>query len=149
MISYLGLLMTAFVCLMDETEWFLDPFVQHIHFSVKIPRGVKVLYLMETSYYVYTLFAMFWEPRMKDRNQMLIHHLFTLFLLITSYVYNGVKYGASIVVLHDISDPLMETAKLFNYADNQLGANLFFVIFALSFFYLRLWIYPSRIILAT
>lgn len=149
MISYLGLLLVAFLCLRNETEWFLNPFVQHVEFTGDIPIGVRILYLMETSYYFYTLFAMFYEPRMKDRNQMVIHHIFTLFLLLTSYHYNGVKYGASIIVLHDLSDPLMEAAKLFNYVGNEMGANIFFVLFALSFFYLRLWIYPSQIILAT
>ena len=40
---------------------------------------------METAYYVFTMFNMFFEPRMKDRAQMLTHHVFTLILLFTSY----------------------------------------------------------------
>ena len=149
MISYVGLLLTAFFCLQSQISWFRDPFVYHIPFEKALPLGIRILYLLETSYYVYTLFTIFLEPRMKDRNQMILHHAFTLFLLLTSYYFNGVKYGTAIVVLHDISDPIMETAKLFNYVDNQLMANVFFVLFAASFFYLRLWIFPSQIILST
>lgn len=53
------------------------------------------------------------------------------------------------MVLHDFSDPWMEAAKLFNYLDMELGANLCFSFFALSFYYLRVYIFPRYIIKAT
>lgn len=60
-----------------------------------------------------------------------------------------VKYGTAIMSLHDFSDPWMEAAKLFNYASITIGANICFTIFALSFIYLRVYIYPAYIISAT
>jgi hypothetical protein len=149
MVSYICLLSTACWALHGETDWLFDPFKQHISFWPHVPMGIKVVYLAESGYYVYTLFSMFWEPRMKDRNQMVAHHVFTLFLLLSSYYWNALKYGVSIALLHDLSDPLMEAAKLFNYAGIEIGSHIFFSIFAISFFYLRVWIFPSRIILAT
>lgn len=59
------------------------------------------------------------------------------------------KYGTSIMVLHDFSDPWMEAAKLFNYVGTIWGANLCFVVFALSFVFLRVYIFPRHIIAAT
>ncbi len=148
-ISYLALLATAVVGLRGQEHWLFDPFQQHVPFAAAVPLGVRVLYLAESAYYVYTLFSMFWEPRMKDRPQMVAHHAFTLFLLLTSWYYNAVKYGTAIVLLHDVSDPLMEIAKLFNYAGVAVGSHIFFGLFALSFFYLRVWIFPTQIIRAT
>jgi hypothetical protein len=60
-----------------------------------------------------------------------------------------IKYGTAIMVLHDFSDPWMECAKLFNYLRITSGSNIAFSIFALSFFYLRVWVFPRYIIKAT
>jgi hypothetical protein len=46
---------------------------------------VHLYYILATSYYLYSTFSIFFEPKMKDRNQMFIHHLATLTLLITSH----------------------------------------------------------------
>lgn len=72
---------------------------------------------MATAYYIYTSFAIFFEPKMKDRNEMLLHHFVTLSLLISSYAGNVVKYGLAILILHDIADPLMEVAKMCFYTN--------------------------------
>lgn len=52
---------------------------------------------------------------MKDRTIMLFHHLFTFTLLILSYFDGYTKFGVAIMLLHDLSDPFMEAAKMFNY----------------------------------
>lgn len=53
------------------------------------------------------------------------------------------------MMLHDFSDPWMEAAKLFNYVSIAWGANICFTVFALSFFYLRDYIFPRYLIGAT
>lgn len=53
------------------------------------------------------------------------------------------------MVLHDFSDPWLECAKLFNYLRITAGANVAFGVFALSFVYLRIWVFPRHIIKAT
>lgn len=116
MVSYISMMLLAIWALQDQTDWFWNPAIQHIPFA-KIPSKLALLYFVETAHYMYTLIAMYYEPKMKDRLQMAIHHIFTLTLLVTSYVCNTMKYGTSIMLLHDFSDPLMEIAKMFNYAD--------------------------------
>lgn len=46
------------------------------------------------------------------------------------------------MLLHDVSDPFMETAKVFMYCKHQFFANIFFVIFATTFIISRCVIYP-------
>lgn len=56
---------------------------------------------------------------MKDRYQMLTHHIVTSILLASSYYFNVTKYGVPIMLLHDVADPLMEAAKMSLYAGAQ------------------------------
>lgn len=84
MISYILLLGLSWWALEGESGWFWDASVQHLPFD-KIPSRLKGLYFIETAYYLYTLVAMFFEPKMKDRKQMIFHHIFTITLLATSY----------------------------------------------------------------
>lgn len=83
--SYIFFLAFSYWALQGQWGWFWDSSSHHLGANYVIPYRLRVLYFMETAYYLYTLVAMFWEPKMKDRPQMVFHHLFTLCLLITSY----------------------------------------------------------------
>lgn len=50
------------------------------------------------------------------------------------------------MILHDISDPLMEIAKICNYVNCKIGADFFFVLFASSFVYLRDYLYFTTLV---
>lgn len=146
--SYMFFFAFSAWALQDQWDWFWDPSKQHL-VTAEIPWRLKGLYFMETAHYLYTLIAMFFEPKMKDRVQMVFHHVFTITLLGTSYYSGTLRYGTTIMVLHDFSDPWMEAAKLFNYSAISWAANLCFVVFATSFVYLRVYIFPTYIISAT
>lgn len=85
MLSYVFFLAFSVWALQGQWHWFWDPTVWHLGGKITAPYRLKLLYFMETAYYIYTLFALFWEPKMKDRAQMVFHHLFTITLLTTSY----------------------------------------------------------------
>lgn len=85
MFSYLFFLTFSAWAMQDEMHWFWEPSVWHMGGNITISPRLKLLYFMETAYYIYTLFAMFWEPKMKDRGQMIFHHVFTITLLTSSY----------------------------------------------------------------
>ena len=87
LLSYIIFLTISGIVIKRESYWFWDPNIYHYGANSTIPSAVKGIYFMETSYYIYTLFAMFWEPRMKDRLQMVCHHIFTITLLSTSYAW--------------------------------------------------------------
>ena len=50
------------------------------------------------------------------------------------------------MLLHDMSDPFMESAKIFLYAKQQKFADLFFVLFSMIFIVTRDFVYPMCII---
>jgi hypothetical protein len=56
------------------------------------------------------------------------------------------RFGAVVMVLHDMSDPLMEIAKLCLYSGQQGRANFWFASFAVTFIASRCYVYPKYII---
>ncbi len=60
--------------------------------------------------------------------------------------YRLTRAGAATLLLHDISDIFMELAKLFKYSRNELGASISFSLFVVSWFVLRLIIFPLWVI---
>lgn len=115
-VSYTFFVAYGIYALRNEQSWLWNPSSYHLCFpNNQIPFLLRLYYNMATSYYIYTSFAIFFEPKMKDRKEMMLHHAVTLSLLITSFLGNVTKYGLAILILHDIADPLMEIAKMFFY----------------------------------
>ncbi|KAL5992809.1 hypothetical protein ACLOJK_013728 [Asimina triloba] len=90
-----------------------------------------------------------WETRRKDFSIMMSHHIVTTVLIGYSYIASFFRIGSIILALHDASDVFMEAAKVFKYCENELGASLFFGLFALSWLVLRLIFFPFWVIFAS
>ncbi|KAJ3201280.1 Ceramide synthase 3 [Dinochytrium kinnereticum] len=97
----------------------------------------------------YMLFSAFTEPKQKDFVALLIHHIATVVVIMASYVLGLYRIGAVIMLLHDVSDPFMEIAKMFVYTGRQKLADIFFILFALVFIFTRNFIFPVYIITAS
>uniref|UniRef100_A0A0E0NSU5 TLC domain-containing protein n=1 Tax=Oryza rufipogon TaxID=4529 RepID=A0A0E0NSU5_ORYRU len=94
-----------------------------------------------------TIFALVaWETRRKDFAVMMSHHVVTSILIGYAYLTGFFRIGTIILALHDASDVFLETAKLCKYTEKELGASLFFGLFALSWLLLRLIYFPFWII---
>ncbi|TBU05620.1 TLC domain-containing protein [Hamiltosporidium magnivora] len=129
-------------------EWLLSPFKYTLSWPNNfIPSKVKFYYFMEFSYYFSSLILLFYEPRMSDFYQMVLHHIITLFLIFGSYFKNLLRYGVTVMIIHDISDPFMEFAKLNFYLKKQRKADIVFSIFASVFIISRGILFPGYIIL--
>ncbi|CAK9210723.1 unnamed protein product [Sphagnum troendelagicum] len=108
---------------------------------------MKLLYTGQCGFYVYSVAALLvWETRRKDFGVMMTHHIITIFLITYSYADGLTRAGAATLLLHDISDIFMELAKLFKYSRNELGASISFSLFVVSWFVLRLIIFPLWVI---
>lgn len=115
-VSYTFFVAYGIYALKDEGYWFWNPSSYHYCFpNNTIPFLLRLYYNMATAYYFYASFSIFFEPKMKDRNEMMLHHVVTLSLLVSSFLGNTTKYGLAILLLHDVADPLMEVAKIFFY----------------------------------
>lgn len=77
---------------------------------------------------------------------MVIHHITTIFLISASYLNGFQRIGCVILLLHDVADPFMECAKACLYAGKQVLADIFITVFALVFFFTRLYVYPVYVI---
>lgn len=75
--------------------------------------------MIECSFYIFSSVSIFWEPKLKDRNEMLLHHFATLSLIIFSGIYGILRIGTIIMVLHDVADPFMEVGKVSLYLGKQ------------------------------
>lgn len=112
-----------------------------------VPTDVKVYYLFQLGFYLHLLvFMIFFEDRKGDFWEMGLHHISTIFLISLSWWINCVRIGTLVFVVHDISDPFLESAKLFNYARIQTPCDICFGLFAFVFGVARLYVFPFHVL---
>ncbi|GJP55687.1 hypothetical protein CLOM_g14625 [Closterium sp. NIES-68] len=107
----------------------------------------KVLFGYFAGFYVYSIFAiLFWETRRKDWLVHLIHHICCVTMSIVCYHFRVFRMAPAVIGLHDISDVLLEVAKLCLYSKFELGANVSFALFATTWVMFRLWWFPRNVL---
>lgn len=101
-----------------------------------------VYYIMSASYYAQAMVASLTIDGYKsDKWVMVLHHFITLCLVTLSGYNGGFRLGLFVILLHDISDVFLYTAKCLKYARSKWDQYLF-VCFAVSFYLLRLVAFP-------
>ncbi len=114
---------------------------------------VKLYYMVELGSYLHQL--MWTEVSRADSIEMIVHHLATIGLVVLSWLTNFCRVGSSILLLHDLADIFLESAKTFNYISKAKDGSrawasplcdFFFAGFATVFFISRLIIYPRYIL---
>lgn len=111
-----------------------------------IPLKFKVYYFYEISFYINELMTIIYEPKKKDYIQMSTHHAITLLLMYLSFTPEYINYGVLLFLLHDVSDPLLECAKIEHYLENEVGSGIMLFTFATIFFVARLLLYPRYVL---
>ncbi|XDC69665.1 hypothetical protein R6Z07F_000838 [Ovis aries] len=106
-------------------------------------------YMIELSFYWSLLFSIASDVKRKDFKEQIIHHVATIILISFSWFANYVRAGTLIMALHDSSDYLLESAKMFNYAGWKNTCNNIFIVFAIVFIITRLVILPFWILHCT
>ena len=115
-----------------------------------VSDAINLYYQIELGCYLHQLF---WtEVTRSDAVEMLLHHFITISLLIISYLTNYTRFGATILLIHDVSDIFLEFAKVCNYTAKAKShawmrpyVDIIFAIFMIVFFISRLIIYPKHI----
>ena len=101
-----------------------------------ITDAMDFYYQVQLGSYIHQL--LWTEVTRSDAMEMILHHLTTISLISFSYMTNFVRIGSSILLLHDIADIFLESAKIFNYASKAKGtlstsiSYLFALIYQLS-----------------
>ncbi|KAM8874737.1 ceramide synthase 4a isoform 2-T2 [Spinachia spinachia] len=106
-------------------------------------------YILELGFYLSLLLCVSVDVKRKDFKEQVIHHIATVFLIGFSYCANYVRVGTLVMLVHDSSDFLLESAKMFHYAGWTRTCDSLFVIFALVFLVTRLVVFPGRVVHTT
>lgn len=106
-------------------------------------------YMIELGFYLSLIFSVATDVKRKDFKEQIVHHVATIILISFSWLVNYIRAGTLIMLVHDASDYLMESAKMFNYAGWKKTCNFIFTMFAVVFIVTRLIIFPFWIIHAT
>ena len=102
------------------------------------PYWFKIFYLGQAAFWAQQacVLALQLEKPRKDHKEMIYHHIVTLLLVWSSYVFHFTKMGLPIYITMDISDLLFALSKDLNYIDSPLTPYVF-TIFVCSWVYLR------------
>ncbi|KAM4629385.1 ceramide synthase 2-like [Polymixia lowei] len=106
-------------------------------------------YIMELGFYWSLLLCVSVDVKRKDFKEQIIHHIAAIFLIGFSYCANYVRVGTLVMLVHDSSDFLLESAKMFNYSGWRKTCDTLFVIFSLVFLVTRLVVFPGRVVHTT
>ncbi|KAJ3047024.1 Ceramide synthase 3 [Rhizophlyctis rosea] len=129
-------------------DWLLDPpkYFEGWPHKGNMTYRSKAFYSVGFGNYAYASLSLAFEPRQKDFLLMIVHHAVTLALIYFSYLWGFYRIGCAVLLLHDLSDPIMELAKMFLYATHKKMADILFATFAVVFIITRNWIYPYYVI---
>ncbi|XP_032268369.1 ceramide synthase 1 isoform X1 [Phoca vitulina] len=127
--------------------------------GMAVPRDIAAAYLLQGSFYGHSIYAtLYMDAWRKDSVVMLIHHVVTLVLIVSSYAFRYHNVGILVLFLHDISDVQLEFTKLNVYFKSRggshhrlhaLAADLGCLSFSLSWFWFRLYWFPLKVLYAT
>lgn len=144
--SYSFIAFYGYLVLMKE-KWVRDTFSYCEPYGSKYyPLKVSFYFIYEFSFYITELQYLLIHYDMKDKNQMVVHHIVTLTLIGGSYFMGYSRYGMVVMAIHDIADPFLESAKLFVYLKSKFMADCIFSFFSFIFVLSRLIIFPSVIL---
>ncbi len=103
-------------------------------------------YMSELAFYWGLIGTQFVDVKRKDFWQMFVHHAATILLMSFSWTCNFFKVGTLVLIIHDIADIFLESAKLCKYGGAKKVSEALFASFAASWFITRLGIFPTWII---
>jgi len=124
----------------DTLECWLDNYPHQSMWT-----SVYYYYMIEGGFYFSLLLTLMKDVKRKDFGEQIIHHLATLFLIIFSYLANFIRIGSMVMVVHDVSDILLELAKCFVYNGNKIADDIF-TAFAVVFIISRIIVFPYLIL---
>ncbi|KAI8911471.1 TRAM/LAG1/CLN8 homology domain-containing protein [Gorgonomyces haynaldii] len=140
-----GLMASLGLYVLHDKEWSLS---QRDYFqgwpNHPMSLDERFYYLTSFASYSFGFLTLFWEQEQSllDLFVMIGHHIATLTLIGASYLYSFHRFGMVILLLHDVSDPFMELAKMFLYSGYNRIADVLFVTFAAVFISSRNIFYP-------
>ncbi|KAI8900252.1 TLC domain-containing protein [Globomyces pollinis-pini] len=137
------------VCIVAKEDWtFSIPKYFENYPNQPMSYLMKIYFNMQIGGYIYACLLIPFEPKQNKRDilALVVHHAVTITLIWLAYTQSFQRSGTIVAVLHDISDPIMEFAKIILYAGYNKLADAIFALFALSFIVTRNFIFPYTLV---
>jgi len=106
----------------------------------------RIYYVLLFGYYLNHTITQFSDPVRKDFLALCMHHIVTLILISLSYNSGFSSVGVVLAMCHEPSDLLLSVAKIFKYVGMSLVTDVLYVVFSISWFYFRIFLYPLKCI---
>nr|VZH99531.1 unnamed protein product [Spirometra erinaceieuropaei] len=129
------------------------------YFEAPIRPEYFWLYMLQLAYYMHSFYATIsLDVKRADWTVMIVHHVVTILLLHFSMLARFYRVGALVLFLHDFSDILLEAGKFTIALRDQIPehksfyefvANGLFAAFTASWFVLRIYWFPLKVLHAT
>ncbi|TMW57495.1 hypothetical protein Poli38472_003420 [Pythium oligandrum] len=135
-------------------DWFMNPKGYFAEFPYVTPEPLRWYYMIYLSFWFQSVDFMLnitnkhYVVKRKDNAEMLVHHFATISLMVVSYAFDLTRIGICVLMIHDVNDLLLETAKIFMYVPCGPMADIFFALFAIVWFIMRWFVYAKYIIYA-
>ncbi|SCV05386.1 LANO_0H06348g1_1 [Lachancea nothofagi CBS 11611] len=97
----------------------------------------KLYYLLQMASWLQQILVLNVEERRKDHWQMFAHHIITCLLTLGSYYYYFSRIGHVILIMMDIVDVLLSSAKMLKYCGFSTACDYMFAIFLVFWVLLR------------
>ncbi|CAH1761661.1 8709_t:CDS:2 [Entrophospora sp. SA101] len=108
---------------------------------VKMSYIFKWYYLVQFAFWVQQIFVLNIEKRRKDFSEMLAHHMITVFLMFSSYIFNFTRIGNAVLCIMDFADILLPLAKMLKYLKYNKSCDTIFGFFMISWLITRHYFY--------
>jgi len=129
-------------------DWFLSNDAVGRKWPVEMPWRIEMYYMLSLGQYLHSTLLLFMQPKQSDFVEMLVHHAATLMLQIVSYLLSGHECGARLIIITDMTDPIMELGKCILYMGNRVIPDILFGVFSVLFIITRVFLYPYYCIAA-
>ncbi|OJZ87089.1 hypothetical protein ASPFODRAFT_59552 [Aspergillus luchuensis CBS 106.47] len=104
---------------------------------------MKWYLLVQLAFWVQMLLVINIEERRKDHYQMLTHHIITITLFGSAYIYGFYNVSNVVLSLMDIVDLLLPAAKILKYLKYETTCNVAFGVFMVTWLITRHIYYPQ------
>ena len=139
------------LCLSKDYFWDPSLFYRHADGRLRdnmctreIAVDERIYYVTLFGYYLNHTLTQFNDPKRKDFWALCLHHIVTLLLIVLSYKSGFSSIGVVLAMCHEPSDLLLAIAKIFRYLGMKVLTDVFFIIFTISWFYFRIYLYPLK-----
>ncbi|AET38824.1 uncharacterized protein Ecym_3334 [Eremothecium cymbalariae DBVPG len=124
------------------SPYFLDCDYIYLNWPHDQMTGIfKLYYLVQISSWLQQIVVINVEDRRKDHWQMFAHHIITVALTTGSYYYYFTRIGHVILIIMDIVDIFLSTAKILKYCGFSVLCDYVFVVFLILWFVFRHVVY--------